>query len=533
MKELRTTIRHIRNSILKSYAIVGLLIGLLIVTGVAVKAEFYPDRQPFDYNKPCNPNDSDIYDRCGSLTGPVFNSFINTPSYGDERAFFDARRSDQTAAGSFKNVLSNVTEGSQEVVLRTYVHNNANVSTNATNGVAKNTKVRIALPTATGQALRARSYISADNATPKLIEDTVDLTASEEFSIQYIPGSAMLYNNGPFKNGVKLSDSIINGGALIGHDNLNGNMPGCFEYEAVVQIRVKIVPKKKPGVKFEKQVAVPGQTNWGEKVSVKPGDSVRWLITFQNQGSAQLNNVNISDKLPPHVQVKPGSVRWIYTGTDGSTQDVGQNDTQLFTTGGIDFGGWAPNGGFYVRFETVAKDDFEGCQVTIRNIAYNKTKETERTEDFADVEIKKPNCKPAQPVTSCDALVRTAVSGQDRTFTFSTRATAEGGAKIKQYRYDFGDGSPVLTTNQATTPAHTFPNGDFVTTVTVDFEVDGRTVSKTSDACRVALASQPTSPPPAQQLPVTGAGGVASIFAISSIAGAVAHRWFVSRRFSR
>lgn len=532
MNKLRKLISKLPKRLTKTYIVTALVLAVLgVAGGFAVKAEFYPDRATYDYNKPCNPNDSDIYDRCGSLTGPVFNSFVNTPSYGDERAFFDARRSDQTASGSFKNVLTDVTGGSKEVVLRTYIHNNANQSTNGASfdgiGVARDSKVRIALPSATSNTLRARSYISASNAKPALVEDTVDLVSGTAFSVEYVKGSAKLYNNGPFKSGVTLSDNIVGSGAPIGHASLNGKIPGCFEYEAVVQVRVKIIPKQNPDVSFSKQVAVPGQSAWGEKVSVKPGDNVKWLVSFANKGQVDLTNVNVSDKLPPHLNVVPSSVRWIYTGTDGSTQDVKQSDTQIFTTGGINFGTWKPNGGFYVRFETTAKDDFEGCSVTLRNIAYNKTTQTSRVEDFADVTITKPNCVPDKPIYACELLSAKLVRG--RTYDFTVDANAAGGATITSYTYNFGDGSEPLTTDK-TTVRHTYTKaGTFVSTVDVNVRVNGETKTVTSESCKAVIIEK-DKPGQPKELAKTGPGSALGIFTGTSLAGAFLHRKWTLRK---
>ncbi len=403
--KLFNTLKNTAKKVTKRFSASALavLFAISLLAGIPLhsvtRAEFYPDRPTYDYNK-FDPTKSctdpaNAYSRCGSMTGPVFNSFINTPSYGDERAFVDARRTDQTAAGSYKNILPNVDEGTKEVVIRMYVHNNAHQSTNATGvGIAHDTKVRVALPTAAGQVLRARGYISASNAA--MVEDTVDFTAGQDFSVSYVPGSAILYDNDNFKNGTAVNDSIVTTGAPIGSDALDGNFKGCFEYEAVIQLRVKINVKT-PTVEFKKEVNLADQKGWLEKVSTKPGTRIKWLITFTNKGDADLTKVNISDQLPAHLSVVPGSVKWIYTGTDGSNQEAVQSDTQLFTTGGSDFNTWKPNGGFYLRFETITKDDFQGCSVTLRNIAFNKTEQTGKTEDTADVVITKENCQPTTP----------------------------------------------------------------------------------------------------------------------------------------
>lgn len=371
-------------------AAVSAVAGLSFAT---VRAEFYPNRTPFDYNKPCVPNDADIYDRCGSLTGPVFNSFINAPNYGDERAFVDARRSDQAATGTYKNVLPDVTDGSKEVVIRLYVHNNANQSTNASGlGIAKNTKVRVSLPTGTSNTLRARGYVSADNAKPQLVEDTVDFTAADQFSVQYIPGSAKLYDTNNFAGGVSLSDSIVTSGAAVGSDSVNGDVKGCFEDKAVVEIRVKIIVKQAPKASFKKEVRMAGTKTWSEEAVTKPGDTVQWLLTTNNSGPVQLDATTVRDILPPHVQLVPGTIKRV----DASRNEVLQNGP-LFD-GGYNLGSYGSGSGFYVMFDTKTLGDFEACEIRIRNRAFMKSDKTAEMSDTADVVIKKENCKPTTPI---------------------------------------------------------------------------------------------------------------------------------------
>ena len=385
----------------------------------AVQAEFYPDRQPFDYNKPCDPTDADIYDRCGSLTGPVFNSFINTPSYGDERAFADARRTDQTALGSYKNVLPDVTEGASEIVIRTYVHNNASTSTNASGlGIAKDAKVRIALPSATSNVLRARSYISASNAA--LVEDTVDFTAAGNFKLEYIDGSAIMYNNGPFKDGTPLSDNIVTTGAAIGYDALNGDLPGCFDYEAVVQIRVKVIPVEEPKTSFDKQVRIKGDKEWKQVVEASPGDTVQWLMTTNVTGGNQLDHIVVRDVAAPSTELVKGTVKRI----DG-TQNQTLPDAPLFD-GGFDMGSYGAGSGFYTMYDSTILGDFEGCERRVRNLAFVKsTQNPSELESSADVIITKENCEEESFVT-CDSLSApklTLKKGDSTEFTVSATAT--------------------------------------------------------------------------------------------------------------
>ena len=360
---------------------------LLAVPVSRVAAEFYPDRPVYDYNDPAQ--------RVGSTTGPVFNSFINTPSYGDERSFFDARRNEDTGSGSFHNVSNSVLGGSKEYILRIYIHNNANQNTNGTNfdgaGVATGAKVKVFLPTATASSLRARAYISANNAT--MVEDTVDFTDSTNFSVEYVPGSAVLYNNGPFVNGRALSDNIVTTGATIGYDALNGKIPGCFDYESTVQLKIKVkpvtpTPTSSTNLSITKKVRKVGESAWVKEVAAKPGENVEWLVTTLNTGTTVQNNIVVRDVLPPNVKLVSGSVRWIDV-----NQNVAQSDGPLFN-GGIDVGNYAGNGGFYMMFRTTVLDNFTECQVRNRNLAYSRSNQTPEISDSADVVITKENCKP-------------------------------------------------------------------------------------------------------------------------------------------
>jgi uncharacterized repeat protein (TIGR01451 family) len=513
-------------------AVAVLTLGVAAVIPMAVQAEFFPGRPTFDYNKTtggdCNDptNAAAQGGRCGSMNGPVFNSFINTPSYGDERSFVDARRSDQTAAGSYKNVLTDVTKGSQEVVVRMYVHNNANTSTNASGkGIAKNTTVRLALPNVEGSALRAVGYISADNATPKVVEDTVDFTSTEKFSMSYKAGSAIIYNNGPL-NGSKISDSVVTTGAPIGYDQLNGNLPGCFDYEAVIQVTLTVTPKSNPNLGLTKQVRkfAQGQTgNWTSEVNAKPGEDVEWLLNTKNIGATAMTNVVTRDVLPPHTQLVAGSVKIV--DTKGTTA---LNDGPLFQSG-YNAGKYNSNDNTLVTFKTKVLGDFNGCTTRIRNVAYaHSTEAPTDVKDDADVVVTKDNCTPpTTPAYTCDLL--TVAKGTGLTSTFTAKASATNGAAIKNYVYDFGDGE-TLTTDKAST-THTYKkDGQYAARVKVQFAVGNQTVSAESDKCAAAVNfTTPTTPVTPAALPETGVGNTVAIFLAVTAASTAAYHMVVRR----
>ncbi len=523
-----------------------------VVAIPAVQAEFYPNRPTFDYNKfdPNNLNCDDANNpaaqngRCGSMNGPVFNSFINTPSYGDERPFFDGRLSDaapSTTADTIQNVNK---DAGKEVTLRVYVHNNANQGTDCTPdhldangnctqidnnapGIAHNAKVSITLPTATDQVLRARADISASNATE--VEDTVDMTGTEKFNVSYVPGSAVLLRG---TAQYPLSDSIVNGGAPIGNTVMDGNLPGCFNYAALVEIKVKINTQPTPQLQLVKEVKVKGAPSWSKDVSTKPGTDVQWRLSTKDVSNANLNNVIVRDVLPPHVKVVPGSVRLI-----NSASDKVQADNPLFA-GGFNVGNYVPGSTQYVIFDTITQDDFNGCSVIIRNIAHARSDQTPtELTDTSDVTINKENCQPTPPTPtySCDMLNVT--PGDNRTATFSTTASATGGAQISLYQYNFGDGTPVLMTDKANV-THTYAkDGQYAARVSVQVNVNNKPQVVTSDKCAALVNfTTPTTPgTPGQPTTLvnTGPGSVAAMFVAITAIGTVAYHWMLGRRLSR
>lgn len=392
-------------------------IAVVAATGAVAYAGYTPNRTTYDWNNTAQ--------RQGSMDGPRINAFVNTPYYGDERAFFDARLAENTATSAYKDVLPNVADGTKEIVLRTYIHNGANKTTNASGvGGAKDLKVRIDLPTGTAKALRTRSYVSISNPAPGYpgeVTDTTELVDGSDFSVSYVAGSAKAFNAAN-PGGAAVNDSIVTSGAAVGYNSMNGNQPGCFEFQTFVEIKVRVKVVKPTIEKLvrvadtDKNTAGVQPGAYGKFVTVKPGEEVEWKLFFKNQGDASLDNVRVADQMPPHMQIVPGSVRWIYRDISGVDKDVVQQDGPLFN-GAFTAGTWNAGGGFYIRFDTVAKSDFEACQVTVRNIANVTTTQTpNKVSDYSDVKIVKENCEEPEESFSCDALNVTKNSINSYTF---------------------------------------------------------------------------------------------------------------------
>lgn len=98
--------------------------------------------------------------------------------------------------------------------------------------------------------------------------------------------------------------------------------------------------------------------------------------------------------------------------------------------------------------------------------------------------------KPKPPVYTCTSLTATGVQNMEHDtlkFNFQTKATASGGATVKSYSYNFGDGSKATT---GATTSHTYAKaGTYTASVTVTFSLShefGTTSTKTA-SCKVTV----------------------------------------------
>ena len=500
----------------------GLLIAALVVGvfGITAAASAWgPDRPTYTINNPAD--------------HVTFNSIVDNPDYGDERTFFDAKDATNTGAGGFVDKV-NVTSG-EEVLLRVYVHNNAATSLNGANldgpGVAHDAKLRIWLPTTSATALRANAYISASNATPGEVNDTVDFAGTDQFSLSYVPGSAVMYTNA-VPSGFALNDSVVAGGAPIGYTGPNGTIPGCFQYTGIVTIKVKV---NTPGYSLEKKVRLDGTNDFTKSVTAQPGQKVNYVLAFKNTGSTNLNNVVLGDQLPKGVTYDANTTEYYSSATDGKWVASSSNNV---TVGGVNIGTFAASGNAYLRFTATlpaAKDLKCGVNEFV-NTGFAKPEGFDTISDTATVTVNKECAN--TPVYTCDAFTLT--KGDNRTVNAKvTNYTATNGATLKTVTYDFGDKTTPFTTNDfGKTVTHNYgKDGTYNVTTKLLFSVNGQDKVVTSGNCAGAVSfttpTTPVTPTTPSELPSTGPGQVVGLFAGVTILGALAHRLFLSRRLAR
>src|SRR5205085_2686497 len=101
-----------------------------------------------------------------------------------------------------------------------------------------------------------KAFISADNAQPQQIFDTLDMSAANGGSFQLDPVANSVEVHGNYINKTGLSTSALLGnGMLVGTNALDGKVKGCFQQEVVVVFKVKV---KMPQYKIQKSVHVNG-----------------------------------------------------------------------------------------------------------------------------------------------------------------------------------------------------------------------------------------------------------------------------------
>ncbi len=467
----------------------GVLVALTALVAVPqlTKAGYGPGRETKVYT-----------DGVAGFDHVTFNSFTGVPGIGDERTFFNGKYTD--AGTVYSDPMPEVKDG-DVLTLMVYVHNGADAALNnvaGQPGVARNTKVRVALPTSIAKTQQATAYVSADNATPGTVYDTMDFGAANggSFALEYVPGSANVRGN--YIN-AQASDSIVTTGALVGTNALDGNVKGCFKEMVYVTLKVKV---KMPQYNIQKEVRMKGQTSndWAENKAVKVGDTVQWLIAFKNTGATPLTNVNVIDKVPTGMTVVPETIKLIngnypsgYVYPANALQDSGR-------TINVMIGDYNPDaaGVGYVMFD--AKIEQPAATIckphNLVNQAFATPQGFGAIWDDASVTVPGNDCQQPTPIYSCDDLTLTP-NYDNRTVNAVVKYTAKDGATYKNTTLVWGDGQQNVVTG--TTGTHTYAApGTYTVKANMLFTVNG---TDKAPAVNAACSKTVTFTPPTEKRP--------------------------------
>lgn len=285
----------------------------------------------------------------------TFNSITDNPEYGDERNFV---RIKEASAPSSAFSDDTTVEPGKEYEVYVYYHNNASRTLNSEahgqKGVARDAALRMAMPGGlkAGERTGMTGYISASNATPREVYDNSYMTATTDVALRYVPGSAVVTNGGGI-SGQVLPDSLFTTGALLGYDNLNGVIPGCNEFAGFVKFKFRA---DAPNFTIKKQVATAGTDDWKDKIVAKVGERVDYLISYQNTGSVQQDDVVVKDALPNGMSYVAGS-----TLVANSAAPSGAQSPDTITTDGLNLGSYAPQGTAYIKLSATVGKELEKC----------------------------------------------------------------------------------------------------------------------------------------------------------------------------
>lgn len=177
----------------------------------------------------------------GKINDQIIFNTISDSVIGDEKNFVAARENTKKLPGEtydWKGNLINVEIG-KEYLVRIYGHNN---SPKGYDRIAEDVAIQFQIPGESGRSIAVHGLIFSSNAVPSLYWDGVVFTCETPFRLEYVQGSAKIRNNGiGSESSALLSDSIVNNWVTIGYNELNGRIPGCYQYAFYASIRVKVV----------------------------------------------------------------------------------------------------------------------------------------------------------------------------------------------------------------------------------------------------------------------------------------------------
>ncbi len=263
-------------------------------------------------------------------------------------------------------------------------------------------------------------------------------------------------------------------------------------------------------------------SGYASSTSASCDETVKFSIKLSNSEFGLLTNVNVKAPLGGTMTASATNAANKSTSVSGSVSvNTGQGKL------------------VYVPGSTVNLDVNGGH---IKNLAdgitttgANKGNLNGSTREFVQFQAKVTCDTPQVPAYRCDLLDIKAETGRKVTVTkFDTTAT--NGATYKNAILSWGDGSDNLSVVNPVGQTHVYAkDGTYTIKATAVFTVDGKDVTHTSAACAKQVSFSEDKPPvvtppevKGEQTPTTlvntGAGDVAALFAIVTVAGALAHR---------
>ena len=275
----------------------------------------------------------------GNFNVVTLNS-ISNGRVGNEKNFVAAKVAGEN--GNQWNADTITVEDGQTYTICLYINNDNPNGKNAL-AVAKDVNATVSLPTTVNDEMYVVGYIEASNSDALRYWDTVKLISEEPFYLEYIKGSAKYTN---YKKGtIQIDDEVIaKGGVQLGYDNLNGIIPGGYNYSSILTIDV--IVHKSVTAKLSMKARLKGTKDWNEIINAAVGDEVEFQIEFVNLLSETVQDVMIRDVLPTNIEYV-NDTTYLY---NSNFQDGTLLMDNTITTKGINIGGYGPQANAFIRF---------------------------------------------------------------------------------------------------------------------------------------------------------------------------------------
>ena len=247
------------------------------------------------------------------ITYPVFNSFTDNPTIGDERDFVRIGEITKEKTDLVNEV--EIVPGHQYLVY-IYFHNNASAEYNLEDydrvGIARAVRLassftKIITP---GEKGTVTATITADNTDPLAVwDEAYYTTTSSKVYLHYVDGSAKIYDSWQTDGNV-LPDSLFSvEGTLLGLSGLNGVVPGGVDYHGIVSYVIQADELKGS---IEKCVFKKGEDVKVSNLEADEGDELTFELIIKNEGSVPLTHAVIKDSIPDGLKLIPDSVEcWV------------------------------------------------------------------------------------------------------------------------------------------------------------------------------------------------------------------------------
>lgn len=414
------------------------------------------------------------------INTPLFNRYTDVAGIGDEKDFLRALNADGSTVNT-KEICSG------EGKLWMYVHNGQGTQNNDDTskpgaydgiGVARDTRVKLSLPGTYTNSTTATGTISASNAPT--VTDTAFVTCgSKKVKVEFVAVESVKTTHPTGK--YTLTGDITSGnGALLSFDGNNGVVPGCWDYRALITIKVRVVeepPKPVPQTLVCTTMNEPVITDRAKR-TVSVG-----LNTGTASGGASISGYKID---------------W----GDGTVTN-GQNGSHSYGSDGVK------------NITGYVVGTLDGKATSVTSAGCKKSVKFETT-----VEKK----------LFCDGVTIEKLGG--RKVRATVKASVSGGAKVSKYTFNFNNEKTNVVDSDALSASseYTFASDG---TKKVVVTVSGTAADTKCEATVTLTTDVPPVTPKPEVLPTTGVGGALGLFVGSSVLGGIGYRAWAIRRLNR